>query len=453
MDTRLLTLVSYAGRPAGETLRSALRGLGYESEIATPEAFRAPRELSHQQPMVLLLGANSAPRREILATLNLLRCRPSLALVVSGEGGWNREMIDACCDCAQWPCGHEELAYRMGRLCNRGETEGPSTLDPALARTLMELNLVGNSEIFMAAMCSLKRMVPSDVPVLLYGETGTGKELAARAIHYLGHRAGGPFVPVNCGALPDHLVENELFGHEPGAYTDARTRAPGAVGEANGGTLFLDEVEALSPKAQAALLRFLQDREYRPLGAGQARRADTRVIAASNVDLRALSEQRGFRPDLYHRLAILAITLPPLRERRGDIQRLTVHFIQHFARQYGRGPFVLDPRCLPLLEGYPWPGNVRELENLVHRGVLLSEGHRLYLRPGADAQVSQGMAAAALSNQTFAEAKARVIEAFERDYLMQLMDLAGGNVSLAARLAAKERRALGKLLKKHRISK
>jgi DNA-binding NtrC family response regulator len=453
MDTTRLILVSNAGRPAGEALCSALCGLGYRPEMTSPEAFRSPPTHSGKEPTVLLLGAGSVPRREVLATLALLRCRPSLALVVSGEGGWDREMIDACCDCAQWPCGHDELAYRMGRLCDRCGTEVPSTPDSALARTLMELNLVGGSAVFMAAMCSLKRMVPSDVPVLLYGETGTGKELAARAIHYLGHRAGGPFVPVNCGALPDHLVENELFGHEPGAYTDARTQAPGAVGEANGGTLFLDEVEALTPKAQAALLRFLQDREYRPLGAGRARRADTRIIAASNVDLRALSEQRGFRADLYHRLDILALTMPSLPARRGDIQRLAAHFIDQFARQYGRGPFALDPRCLPLLEAYPWPGNVRELENLVHRGVLLGDGHWLYLRPGAETPVAPGAAAMRLPGQSFAEAKARVINAFERDYLIQLMDLAGGNVTVAARLAAKERRALGKLLKKHRISK
>ena len=287
--------------------------------------------------------------------------------------------------------------------------------------------------------------------MLIKGETGTGKELVARALHYLGARSGGPFVPVNCGALPDHLVENELFGHERGAYTDARSAAPGAIGEAAGGTLFLDEVEALSPKAQAALLRFLQDREYRPLGGRQGRRADTRVIAASNADLWALGQERAFRPDLYFRLDILSLTLPPLRARGGDIAYLAAHFIERYARQYGRPCLTLDPRCRSLIQGYPWPGNVRELENLVHRQVLLNEGEQVFLAPGGAERPAVPPPAASDLAEGFADAKARAIETFERDYLTRLMNETGGNVTQAARRASKERRALGKLLKKHRI--
>lgn len=274
---------------------------------------------------------------------------------------------------------------------------------------------------------------------------------------------------MNCGALPDDLVENELFGHERGAYTGANDSVRGAIGEAVGGTLFLDEIEALSPKAQAALLRFLQDREYRPLGGGRARRADTRVIAASNAELRSLSEQRAFRPDLYFRLDILSVTLPPLRARGGDLELLSRHFVELYCSKYRLARRHLESRSIAALRAYAWPGNVRELENLVHRSVLMGEGPSLVLRPGAEAgrirdwvtaqerapepswDLAEAKQGAALPPGGFAAAKARAIESFERAYLAQLVEEAGGNVTRAARRVAKERRALGKLLKKHAI--
>jgi DNA-binding NtrC family response regulator len=301
-------------------------------------------------------------------------------------------------------------------------------------------------------MGALGRMLPCAAPVLIEGETGTGKELVARALHYLGPRAGGPFVPVNCGALPDHLLENELFGHERGAYTDARTASTGAIGAAAGGTLFLDEIEALSPKAQAALLRFLQDREYRPLGSSRALRSDARVVAASNADLRALSAGPAFRADLFFRLDVLSLRLPPLRERRGDIGLLAEHFVKRFCDEYGKARKALAPGALAMLEGHDWPGNVRELENLIHRSVLLADGPALFPQPAAaDAKPQDTSQGSTLPGEPFAVAKARAIEAFERSYLTALLRATGGNVSEAARRADKERRALGKLLKKHAI--
>ena len=451
MSAKPLTLVSSAAGRCDTAIESVLGTLGFAPRFTSPERLADDGGTAPGDPVVLVLGASPVSSAVLSHALGALSRVPSLALVVRGEGRWDRQIIDACCDCALWPCSRDELAYRLERLCSaRGQAE-QELLDPVLGRTLMNLNLIGRSPAFVRAMGSLERMVPSDAPVLLYGETGTGKELAARALHYLGQRAGGPFVPVNCGALPDHLVENELFGHERGAFTDARASAPGAIGEADGGTLFLDEVETLSPKAQAALLRFLQDREYRPLGASRPRRADTRVVAASNVDLRALSAQRAFRADLFHRLDILSTTLPPLRRRAGDVTLLARHFVDAFAGRYGRRPLVLDPRCLPLLERYPWPGNIRELENLVHRGVLLARTDRLFLQPGHEEACADQRPEGPSALAPFAEAKAQAIERFEREYLTRLLEESGGNVSQAARRAAKERRALGKLLKKHRI--
>lgn len=451
MDAPPLTLIPFASAECWATVRSALADLGYRPRVIPPKYLGRKGLCGEPGPIVVLLGSTRHSRDQVLSAVACLRLLPSLAVVVRGEGGWDPELLDTCRDCAQWPCEGDELAFRLRRLC-RGSRLG-TELDPVLTETLAGLNLIGRSPVFLESMGRIRRLLRCDAPVLIAGETGTGKELVARAIHYLGDRAAGPFVPVNCGALPDHLVENELFGHAPGAYTDARSGAPGAIGEAAGGTLFLDEVEALSPKAQTALLRFLQDREYRPLGARESRLADTRVVAASNADLRALSERREFRPDLYFRLDILSLVLPPLRARVGDLELLVDHFIDLYCRRYGLGPVSLDPRCLDALRGYGWPGNVRELENLVHRQVLMAEGPRLFLHPGAAPQGpgAQGPECP-VPRSSFAAAKARAIESFERDYLTRLMGETKGNVTQAARRADKERRALGKLLKKYRIA-
>ena len=454
MNVAPLTLIPFVGPDLHATVGSALAGLGYAPRVLSPAQISGGGMDGWPGAVVFLLGGADCPREQVLSAIACTRALPSLALLAGVESDWDRDLLAHCGDCARWPCDREELGFRLGRLCAATVSDPAPALDPELARTLEDLNLVGRSPAFLQAMGIVRRLVRCEAPVLISGETGTGKELVARAIHYLGARSSGPFVPVNCGALPDHLVENELFGHERGAYTDAKSSAQGAIGEAAGGTLFLDEVEALSPKAQAALLRFLQDREYRPLGGRQTRRSDTRVIAASNADLRVLSDRRELRSDLYFRLDILSVALPPLRARGVDIELLAVHFAQAYARQYRLPPPILDGRCLDLLRDYPWPGNVRELENLVHRQVLLADGPRLFLRPGVHpggASPIADPALGAVESGRFAHAKARAIESFERAYLTRLMQETGGNVTQAARLADKERRALGKLLKKYAI--
>jgi DNA-binding NtrC family response regulator len=318
-----------------------------------------------------------------------------------------------------------------------------------------ELSFIGRSPAFAAATRLLKRFAACDATLLLQVETGTGKELAARAVHYLSDRHGHPFIPLNCGALPDTLVENELFGHARGAFTDARDARRGLVASAEGGTLFLDEVEALSPKAQVVLLRFLQDGTYRPLGGQAAIKGNVRVITATNLDLAALSRSGRFRQDLLYRLAILTVQLPPLRQRPGDVLVLARHFLGRFARQYGRPEPGIEPASARLLGAHGWPGNVRELENLMHRLFLLCEGPELAVRPADLDPASWGAEEARelTVDLSFAQAKARAIAQFESDYLRKALDDAEGNVSLAARRAGKERRSFGKLLKKHRIDR
>lgn len=326
--------------------------------------------------------------------------------------------------------------------------------------------MIGRSAAFLAALERIQKIARYDATVLIEGETGTGKELAARAIHYQGARQNEAFIPVNCGAIPDLLLENEFFGHAKGAFTDARTESPGLLRLANRGTLFLDEIDSLSAKGQVLLLRFLQDQRFRPLGSREEVNANVRVIAASNRSLQELSESRAFREDLLFRINLLYVELPPLRVRTGDIELLANEFAASLGERYGRPLARIDPVTLNWMVRYPWPGNVRELENLIHRELLLSEDNLLAFGPPArrigpwvrPSLRSEGPAIIESPPDkheeplTYAKAKSRALQAFHQSYLQSLMAVSRGNVSAAARDAGKDRRALGRLLKRYGVS-
>jgi DNA-binding NtrC family response regulator len=307
--------------------------------------------------------------------------------------------------------------------------------------------LIGESRPLLQALGRVLKVAASDATVLISGETGVGKELFARAIHYNGPRRSRPFIPINCSALPDHLLENELFGHARGAYTDASTSERGLLAEAEGGTVFLDEVDTLAFSSQAKLLRFLQDREYRPLGSSRTLTADVRVIAAANASLRAMVGRRQFREDLYHRLNILSVYVPPLRERASDIPLLANHFLARYAAQYGRADVRLSRAALRKMLGYAWPGNVRELEGLLHRAVVFCPAEILddgdIELPGVEP--AEGAPARKAKDEAMVE--------FERTYLLNLLADYRGNVSQAAHAAGKDRRTFQRLLRKHRIDR
>jgi DNA-binding NtrC family response regulator len=323
------------------------------------------------------------------------------------------------------------------------------------AGVAVDARLIGDSASFQEVMARIARFSACDAPVLIEGETGTGKELVARALHYRSARHGNPFVPINCAALPEQLVVSELFGHERGAFTGAQARRVGLVEQARRGTIFFDEVDSLPPPAQAVLLRFLQDQEYRPLGGGSALYADTRVLAASNVCMANEVRERRFREDLYHRLNVLTLTLPPLRARRGDILALATNFLDRLGRQYRRPAKTLSPPAASALMRHDWPGNVRELENRLHRSFLMADGRQIDVADlGLDGeQEDRPKATGPVLEGTFAAAKARAVADFERSYLSNLMTATQGNVSAAGRLASKERRNLARLLKKHGIDR
>lgn len=317
---------------------------------------------------------------------------------------------------------------------------------------LTQLNLVGRAPAFLKVLDLIRRFAGCDASILLQGETGTGKEIAARAIHYLSPRRDLPFVPVNCGALPDTLLESELFGHERGAFTDAREARQGLVAAAAGGTLFLDEVEAMSPHAQVVLLRFLQDHTYRPVGGRQSAFSPLRVIAASNVDLKEMASRNRFRLDLLYRLGVLMVVMPPLRERQGDVELLAEAFLMRLSAQYGRPSARLHSESILWMKRYAWPGNVRELESLLLRELLLADGPELRVAP-PDA-TPEDVAPPAPDGDWhlgFSQAKAEAILRFEQNYLDSLLTRAHGNMSLAARLSSQDRGALNRLVKKHGI--
>jgi two-component system response regulator HydG len=303
---------------------------------------------------------------------------------------------------------------------------------------------------------ALDRLATQDVSILIQGESGTGKELIARALHDKGARAGKRFVALNCGAIPESLIDSELFGHVKGSFTGATADRPGVFVEADGGTLFLDEIGDMPLAVQARLLRVLQEGEVRAVGSSTIRQVDVRVIAASHVDLAAAVEQGKFRQDLYYRLNVVALTVPPLRERLDDVPVLAAHFLR---KHGGATPPSLAPDALDSMLAYPWPGNVRELENAMLHAVALHHGE--VIGPDAlPATIHQTRAHTGGSGAfrvpdldgdlpQLTEAKRRANAQFEKAYLEKVMERAKGSVSEAARLSGLDRTNFRRLLQRH----
>ena len=343
------------------------------------------------------------------------------------------------------PFSDDEFAVRLRCAFDRAPLRAPAL--PLAAHPRIR-DFIGASPAFLRQVAKLPTYAGCDAGVLILGETGTGKEVCAQAIHYLSARASRPWVAVNCAAIPTELVENELFGHVKGAYTTAHVGRTGLVREAEGGTLFLDDIDCLPLAAQAKLLRFLQEGEYRPVGSNAVSRANVRVISASNHRLAERVAQGLFREDLFFRLNVLTLELPPLRERRDDIAALALLFLKRFATQFQRPVTGLTPGALQRLLLHDWPGNVRELKHVLERAVLLADGGTL----AAEDIDFAGPAAAPPDAASFRTAKARVVEHFERSFIEHLLAAHGGNVTHAAQAAGKNRRAFFELMRKYRIA-
>jgi DNA-binding NtrC family response regulator len=342
------------------------------------------------------------------------------------------------------PLRRSEVLPRLKRQV-RVRPQG-STLVEKLKENIGLKQIIGESPQFLEKVRCVPRFARCDATVLISGESGTGKELFARAIHYLSARADQAFVPINCGALPENLVESEIFGHKRGAFTGAASDRAGLIREAEGGTLFLDEIDCLTPQAQVKLLRFLQDGEYRSVGSEQIHYANIRVIAAANADFTQILGSGKFREDLFYRLNVLPLTLPALRERAGDIVLLSYDFLEKQAAITKTRPKILSVAALNRLLTHTWPGNVRELQNVLMRASVVSD-HEV-IEPSDIHLPDEKLSVEDLS---FRALKSRVVWRFEHDFLSSVLHAHHGNISRAAVAAKKNRRAFWQLLRKHNL--
>ena len=356
-------------------------------------------------------------------------------------------------DYLQKPFDPDAATLVVGRAVERKQLrEQAANLRKELDSVYGLHNLVGKSRKMREVYEQLERAANLDMTVLLSGETGTGKELAARAIHQQSARHERRFVPINCGALPAELVESELFGHARGAFTGAAAAKAGLFEEASGGTLFLDEIGELPLPVQVKLNRVLQEKELRRVGDNTPIQVDVRVISATHRDLKAEVQAGRFREDLFYRVHVLPIRLPPLRERREDIPLLAMYFLERHARAYRRELTGFEPDALLALTGYSWPGNVRELENAVERSAAAASGPQIAYRdlpPEVQARPEGKLPMEMLANLPYKEAVEAARERVSHDYLVALMREFSGNVTRAAERAGVERESLHRLLRKY----
>ncbi|HXG17768.1 MAG TPA: sigma-54 dependent transcriptional regulator [Methylomirabilota bacterium] len=381
----------------------------------------------------------------------LLRIHPALPVILATAHATIDTAVEAtkkgAYDYITKPFDFPDLLHRLEKALEVGRLKGEVERLRTLVHDRYQFDdIIACSEQMQEVLHQVVQIAATDSTVCIYGESGTGKELIAKATHVASRRALGPFVAINCGAIPEGLLENELFGHTKGAYTGADRTKKGLLQQADGGTLFLDEIGELPAALQVKFLRVLQEREFYPLGAGQPIKVNIRLIAATNQDLQRLVSQGKFREDLYYRVHVLPIILPPLRERPTDIAPLTHHFIRRFSQEVGKNVQGLTPEAMQRLMLYDWPGNVRELANVIERAVVLTPTSMIepdLLLLGK----SEILSFRTSELCTLKEARER----FERNYLIQVLTAVKGYVSRAAALAGKDRAEFYRLLRKHAI--
>jgi DNA-binding NtrC family response regulator len=315
-----------------------------------------------------------------------------------------------------------------------------------------DFQLIGACQAISDIKQRLPLVAASEATVLITGETGTGKEVLARSIHELSERNNKPFLAINMGGIPKDLIENEIFGHKRGAYSQAFENRRGLVEEAAGGTLFLDEIDSLAIDVQPKLLRLLQEKEYRIIGDNRLKKVDVRFLAATVTNLEERVRERTFRADLFYRLSVFHLKLPPLRDRREDIPHLAIHFVRSFGEMYGKKDLKISEEAIPHLMGYNWPGNVRELEQAVHRAVIWCAEDEL--QPvHFDLPFDEPKENNLDWEQSYHQLKKNIIDSFEAEYIFKLLKMHRGNVTSAARSARLDRRTFQRLMAKHGINR
>jgi DNA-binding NtrC family response regulator len=431
------------------------------SEVLEREAYRvvsalstdeAIAKLDEEGPFDAVLTDLRMPRKSGLDLLRTVRGRDPEALVLVltafGDAAAAGEAIRAgAYDFISKPYDIQTLRETLDRALGRRRLAQRRQLQTTLGSAAEEpegLALVGHSPAIIEVMKTLARVAPSQATVLVLGETGTGKELVARTIHRWSERASRRFVAVNCSALAEGLLESELFGHVKGAYTGAANARPGLFREADKGTLFLDEIGDISQGVQARLLRALQEHEIVPLGSEAPVKVDVRVVAATHRDLPELVRQGRFREDLYYRLDVVSLSLPPLRERRQDIPLLVDHFLRRLSSRHGRGPVAVDPEALRRLLGYDWPGNIRELQNVLERAVLLAEQGVI----GPEHLATTVRPSAAALPEPAETPLLRGLEDVEREHVARVLAATRGNREESSRILGISRRTLTRMIQR-----
>ena len=418
-------------------LQNALSGLGFE--MGSAESGQKGIALYSQEAFDAVLLDVQMPGMDGLEVLRRLKAldADAVVLMMTGYGSIEsavRAMKAGATDYLTKPLlvDHLEIVLNKALEARRQSDELRLLKDQVAQQGSFE-GLVGVSAEMQRVYSLIRRLANSDSTVLIQGETGTGKELIARALHNRSPRRKEPFMPINCGALPEMILESELFGHEKGSFTGAVKQKYGLIEQANQGTLFLDEIEEMSPALQVKLLRAIQEREVLRVGGDRPIPVDFRLLAATNANLRERMEQGGFRADLFYRLSVVVVDLPPLRARREDIPLLANHFVATYAEKAGRPATEIAPEAMMLLKAYGWPGNVRELENTIEQATLLCQGENICagdLPSHIAASTPQGQESG-LYDLPLKEAQER----FVRQYLEEMLDQAGGRVAEAARQA------------------
>jgi two-component system response regulator AtoC/two-component system nitrogen regulation response regulator NtrX len=432
------------------TLQAVLKSEGYliEKAASAKEAI----DLLNSQPFDLVISDVNMPGASGLELLDSIREHDQTCLVILITAyGSEAIAVDAmrrgAYDYLPKPFANDDLKITVRRALEKKflREENLILRDRLHERDGLK-NLIGSHETMQRVYDLIEKVAPNDVTVLVTGESGTGKEMVANAIHSLSSRTTGPFIRVNCAALPETLIESELFGYERGAFSGAVTRRIGKFELANCGTIFLDEIGDMSLATQTKILRILQEREFERLGGQTVIKVDTRVLAATNRNLTKAIADGGFREDLYYRLNVVNIQLPPLRERAADIPALVRHFSEKFCQKMNRDPADFSEKFIARLLQYSWPGNVRELQNLIERVIILEDedlfqpGSRKFSLRGP--MEHTGEISASLLNMPYKEAKDFILRGFERKYFSHILEKSDGNVSKASRLAGMHRKNL-----------
>ncbi len=398
---------------------------------------------------LLDLGLPPRPREasEGLAALDEMLAANPLAKIIIVSGNSEREnallaVSKGAHDIFPKPADLDELKVVLNRVFKRLRLEKESIEERALARRVSFDKIIGSSEPMKKIYSLMRKVAPADYPVLITGESGTGKELIANTIHNLSTRKKGPFTAINCAAIPDTLLESELFGHEKGAFTGATAQKKGRLESAQGGTLFLDEIGELAQELQVKILRFLQEKVIERVGGRQPIEVDSRIIAATHKDLGTEVKENRFREDLYFRLAVLKIELPPLRERGADVIELAEHLVGAFSEEMGRPPRKFSKPALEAMREHAWPGNVRELQNRVKRALVLADGPFIGPR-----ELELEEPEAHDQPRTLKEAK----EQMEKDLIRRALEEHGGNITQAAKALGISRPTLYDLISRYSL--